>query len=262
MSINVRETNASAENFQLLASKSIDLGIAIWDTALDAVKGNGAFKGKAVPEIQTLVIDRLTAHLILVRSDKNINSVYDLEGKAFAPSFQGSGVYDTVKNMLDALGIKTKEFKGNLEDLQNAIADGRIVGYGKSGSGKKADASMVEVSSQTPVKLIGFTESDSAKIIAKYPTYIFDSIPAGTLNNKEPFLTISQYAGYFTTSATAEDTAYRLTKALYTTIQQASTEANNESARGRTPAETVKTNGLLPLHAGSARYFKEIGALK
>ena len=260
MSIQVRETGASVENFQLVLDGAADFGITSVETLYQARLGEGQFE-EAMPDLVNLMNYLKVADFIVVRADAGIETVQDLQGKSFAYGFQGSGGAVKTENMLKALGVEVEPFVGGLEDIVNAMKDGRIVGFGKSANGLEADASMLDVASTVPVTLLGFDEEQIATMEAQYPYWEFGEIPAGALPEQdEPVMSAIFYAGYFARADMDEDTAYRLTKGLWEGIEQAQQESGHKGALGRTPEETVATQEVAPVHPGAMRYYQEVGA--
>jgi len=141
------------------------------------------------------------------------------------------------------------------------MKDGRIVGFGKAANGLKADASFLDVHSATPIKPLGFSAEDVATLTAKYPYYQFVEVPAGAIGDSPAFTTSMIYANYFAHADMPEDEAYRLTKALWASLEEAATQTNYDGAKGREYSETVETRELLPLHPGAERFYREVGAL-
>jgi TRAP transporter TAXI family solute receptor len=264
MSINIRETGASNENIALLQDGSAQFGLSGLSTVVQAHKGLGDFEGADFPELCSLFVYLNNAEFITVRADAGIDSVEDLDGKPFAPGFQGSAVHDDILAYLEALDIHPEVFEGSLEDITNAMKDGRIVGFGKSANGLGPDASMLDVASAVPVKAIGFTKDQVDDILAADPNYelLFDfaEIPKGTIyDNDSKFMTGVVHAVYFSTNeALPEDDAFRVTKAMFEALDEAATQTNYAGAKGITAEDTTKTTDALPLCDGSKKYFDEL----
>jgi TRAP transporter TAXI family solute receptor len=265
MTINVRETGTSNENIQLLQEGAIDYGLAGLRTPSEASQGIGSFEGKPVPNLCTIMNFAKNAEYITVRADAGIESIYDLDGKAFAPGFQGTGLYDTLLSWFEILGIEVDTFTGSLEDVVNAFKDGRIVGFGKASAGFAPDASMLDVQSAISVKAIGFTQEDIDTIMAADPLnetrYRFEEVPAGTIyNNPEPFLTSVVTTNLFSsTDQLTEDEAYRLTRALWAAQEEAVAQTNYNGGKGITPEDTTSTASSLQICPGAQRYYDEVG---
>ena len=261
LNINIRETSASSENIQLLRDGAVDFGLSGLGTVIQARDGLGGFAANPYPELCNLMNYLRNAEFMTVRADMGIETIHDLEGKAVAPGFQGSAVHDNFLAYLDVLGIEVEVFEGSLEDIANAMKDGRIVAFGKSGNGLGADASMLDVASAVPVKAVGFTPEEAEQILNAAPDnqklFVFDEIPAGSIyDNPQPFVTSFVISSYFADASMPEETAFRLTKSMYEALDTAAQQSNYAGAKGITTELTTSTVQNLPLCAGSARYFE------
>ena len=260
ITVNVRESSTS-DNPCLVSQGSVDYGIAGLNALARSYKGTGQYEGNQSPDSRLLMTYLTVAEMIVVRSDKGIATVQDLEGMSFAPSMQGSPVYTKVLEMLDALGVTVDVFDGALEDVVSAMKDNRIVGFGKAGAGKAADASMLDAASAVPVTLVGFSDADIAAIQAVHPNFNFTEVPAGALMDSPAVKQSTIDAVYFTDASMSEDDAYRLTKALWTTLQASADESGYAASSGIVAEQTVEASRLVPLHPGAERYWREIGVL-
>ena len=260
ITVNVRESSTS-DNPGLVSQGSVDYGIAGLNALARSYKGTGQYEGNQSPDSRLLMTYLTVAEMIVVRSDKGIATVQDLEGMSFAPSMQGSPVYTKVLEMLDALGVTVDVFDGALEDVVSAMKDNRIVGFGKAGAGKAADASMLDAASAVPVTLVGFSDADIAAIQAVHPNFNFTEVPAGALMDSPAVKQSTIDAVYFTDASMSEDDAYRPTKALWTTLQASADESGYAASSGIVAEQTVEASRLVPLHPGAERYWREIGVL-
>ena len=260
ITVNVRESSTS-DNPGLVSQGSVDYGIAGLNALARSYKGTGQYEGNQSPDSRLLMTYLTVAEMIVVRSDKGIATVQDLEGMSFAPSMQGSPVYTKVLELLDALGVTVDVFDGALVDVVSAMKDNRIVGFGKAGAGKAADASMLDAASAVPVTLVGFSDADIAAIQAVHPNFNFTEVPAGALMDSPAVKQSTIDAVYFTDASMSEDDAYRLTKALWTTLQASADESGYAASSGIVAEQTVEASRLVPLHPGAERYWREIGVL-
>ena len=260
ITINVRESS-TIDNPGLVKDGSVDYAIAGLNALARSYKGTGQYEGNPNTDSRLLMTYLTVAEMLVVRSDKGISRVQDLEGMPFAPSMQGSPIYTKVLEMFDALGITVDVFDGALEDVVSAMKDNRIVGFGKAGAGKVADASMLDAASAVPVTLVGFTDQDIATIQAVHPNFNFTEVPAGALLDSPAVKQSTIDAVYFTSASMSEGDAYRLTKALWTTLQSSADESGYKASSGIVAEQTVEASRLVPLHPGAERYFREIGVL-
>ena len=266
LNINIRETGASSENIQLLRDGAVDFGLSGLSTVIQAQRGLGAFVDAPYEDLCLMMTYLKNGEFITVRADSGIETVEDLDGQAFAPSFQGSALYDNMLAYFAVLGIEVEVFDGSLEDIVNAMKDGRIVGFGKSGNGLGADASMLDVASSVEVRTLGFSQEQIDQIFAAAPEnellYQFVEVAPGSIyDNEEAFLTPVVLATYFTDSdGLTEDEQYRVTRALFESTAPAAEQTNYAGAMGIVAADTTDQAEKLALCPGSQQYFDEIGA--
>lgn len=262
MSINVRETGASTENIQLMRQGAVEFGLSGLPTSIEAQRGLGAWEAEPYPELCNIVNYGRVAEFVTVRADAGIDDIEDLQGKPFAPGIQGSSGFDNTMTFLGALGIEVEVFNGGLEDIVNAFKDGRIVGFVKSGAGTGPDASMLDVASAVDVKVVGYTEEQVDTILNADDdnslVYTFDEVPAGSAFDNEPLQTSFLYSGLVSHTGLAEETAYRLTKAMFESIPEMAEEVNYAGSRDITAESTTDTADRFPLCPGAQRYYDEI----
>lgn len=251
MTVNVRETTSGSENLGLITEDAIDYGVGTPAQVVESGRD----------DLRMLMVYYQSADFYIVRKDTGITGFGDLEGRKFAPGLSGAGSTDRVNAILDALEIQPDKFEGSLEDIVNAMKDRRIEGYSKSGNGLRADATMLDVASAVDVDLIGFTPEEVATLKEKMPDLQFVEAPADVLPGTKPHTTTRNIAIYFTDTDMSDEVAYRLTKALWNTIEAASDAANFDPTRGHTYEGTIAVMNQVPLHPGAERFYKEVGAL-
>lgn len=263
MNINVRETAASSENIQLVDDGDVELAISSWELLKQAHDGIGSFEDDPHENLVPILTYLQVAEFMLARTETvpENPTMSDLSGLAVAPSSQGASTYEKWANILDVLEIDYDAFDGSLEDVINAMKDGRIAAFGKSAAGLSPDASMLDVASSTDVVPVTLTDEDVATLTEAVPYYGFTTIEAGAMDGWPEFQTPLITAVYFVDASMSDDEAYRLTKALAETLQGAADESGYGGADNIPMSLTVDTIEELPLHPGAERYFEEIGEL-
>lgn len=263
MNINVRETAASSENIQLVDDGDVELAISSWELLKQAHDGIGSFEGDPHENLVPILTYLQVAEFMLARTETvpENPTMSDLSGLTVAPSSQGASTYEKWANILDVLEIDYDAFDGSLEDVINAIKDGRIAAFGKSANGLRPDASMLDVASSTDVVPVTLTDEDVATLTEAVPYYGFTTIEAGAMDGWPEFQTPLITAVYFVDASMSDDEAYRLTKALAESLQAAADESGYGGADNIPMSLTVDTIEELPLHPGAERYFEEIGEL-
>lgn len=249
ITINVRETNSGGENIGLVTEGAIDFGVGTPDQAA------------SLPNLRMLLVYYQSADFFLVRRGSGIETLEDLEGQPFSYGLQGSGSALRVQAVFEALGIQPDVFEGSLEDIVNAMKDQRIVGFSKAANGLRADASMLDVASAVEVDLIGFSDENLEVLAEEMPNLAYTDVPAGALPGTEAHTTMIAPAIMFVDESMPDEVAYRLTKALWESLEPASDAANFEPTRGHTYEGTLAITNQVPLHPGAEQFYEDEGAL-
>lgn len=254
---NVVETGATLDNLRRLERGQVDLGLVTTNVAYDVYNGKGAFDGKAYGGL-VLWVYGVSIQNVVVREDAGISALADLEGKKFNPGIVGSGTEATTESVFSALGIAPDWARGSTGDIVDQIKDNRVTGYVKSSAGRKLDASSVDISTLTPIRVLGLTDEQAQIIADKLP-----SLSVVSVQDEEAAKGIAGYRtwAYATTTMARpdldEETAYRITKAIVedNEIQSAAFAGLKGS---EIPAMTMELS-TSPLHPGAIRYYEEIG---
>jgi uncharacterized protein len=97
--------------------------------------------------------------------------------------------------------------------------------------------------------------------MAQYKFFIKDKIPDGVYKDVKGVETLAVGAQWTTTSKQPDDLVYEITKALWSDKTRAAMDAGH--AKGKEIRKETALAGVgIPLHAGSEKYYKEIGLVK
>lgn len=254
---NVVETGATLDNLRRLQRGQVDLGLVTTNVAYDAYHGEGAFEGRPYEGL-VLWVYGVSIQNVVVRKDAGVDSLSGLEGKPFNPGIVGSGTEATAEKVFATLGIKPDWTRGSTGDIVDQIKDNRVTGYVKSSAGRKLDASSVDISTLTPVKVLSLTDEQSKLVAEKLPSL---SIVDVKENEAAQGMPAYQTWAYATTTMARpdldEETAYRITKAIVEDNElQAAAFAGLKGSD--IPVMTMEL-ATTPLHPGAIRYYEEIG---
>lgn len=258
VSINVVETGASVDNINRIKKGQLDLGLTTIHLQYQAFHGMGPWKDNAIKDQYVLWVYQPAPQNFIVREDSGVKTVYDLTGKSFNPGMRGSATEKTAEAILDALGVKPNFYRGGTEDTVAAIKDRRVVGYVKSGAGVKSlDASTLDIATFTPIRMIGFTDQDIAKVQAKYPDLSPVSIPKGIYKDTPAHKTFAMLIGVVASKSLPEDLVYKMVKAAHENF--ADQVAAYPSIKGENLSELTLETCTVPLHPGAIKYYREKG---
>lgn len=258
VNVSVVETGASVDNINRIKKGDLDMGMTTIHLQYQAYHGMGPWQGKPIKDQYVLWVYQPAPQNFVVREDSGVKTVYDLTGKNFNPGMRGSATEKTVEAILDALDVKPNFYRGGTDDTVAAIKDNRIVGYVKSGAGVKAlDASTLDIATFTPIRLIGFTDQDIAKVQAKYPYLSPISIPAGIYKDSPAYKTFTMLIGVVAKKDLPDELVYRMVKAVHEHYPD-QVAAYPSIKDTNLPQLTLETS-TVPLHPGAIRYYKEAG---
>jgi uncharacterized protein len=256
--ISVVETGGGVDNINRMKKGSVDLGLLTMHSSYEIYHGLGEWKGKAYTDQYVLWQYAVVPSNYIVREDSGVKTLYDLDGKPFNPGQRGSATEATTERVLGALGINPKYYRGGGDDTLSAIKDNRIVGYVKSGAGINViDASSMDLSTFTPIRILAFSDQDIARIKAKYPHFGTVSVPKGMFKDSPAYKTISQVNGVMAKKDLSEDLAYKMVKAACENMEDQ--VAAYPALKGLTLPQLTMEHTTLPLHPGAVKYYREIG---
>jgi uncharacterized protein len=258
VNINVVETGASVDNINRIKKGQLDLGMTTIHLQYQAYHGMGPWKDNPIKDQYVLWVYQPAPQNFVVREDSGVKSVYDLTGKAFNPGMRGSATEKTVEEILAALAVTPNFYRGGTDDTVASIKDKRIVGYAKSGAGVKTlDASSLDIATFTPIRLIGFTDQDIAKVQAKYPYLSPVTVPKGIYKDSPAYKTFAMLIGVVASKSLPEDLVYKMVKASHEHF--ADQVAAYPSIKGDNLPELTLETCTVPLHPGAIKFYRELG---
>ncbi|MBQ9697181.1 MAG: TAXI family TRAP transporter solute-binding subunit [Acidaminococcaceae bacterium] len=249
-------------NLNMVSEGEAQISIAISSNAYQCLNGTDSFKDHAYKDLKAIAGLYLNPNQVVVTNKSGITSLEGVKGKHFAVASAGSSVYNECQTHFTAAGIKFPDeikaeyiaFGGAADMLQNGTIDGAWIMSG-------APASAVSQALTANCRLIDISDDIIKKLQEKYPWYVKYTIPAGTYpNQKDAVNTSAIKMVMFCRGDLKEDTVYQLTKSFWEHIDELGQSQKN--LKGLKPAEAVVGIANLPLHAGAAKYYKEIGVLK
>lgn len=258
VNINVVETGASVDNINRIKKGQLDLGMTTIHLQYQAYHGMGPWKDNPIKDQFVLWVYQPAPQNFVVREDSGVKTIYDLTGKPFNPGMRGSATEKTVEAILEVLGVKPNFYRGGTEDTIAAIKDRRVVGYVKSGAGiRSLDASTLDLATFTPIRILGFTDQDIAKVQAKYPDLSVVTVPKGIYKDTPEYKTFAMLIGVVASKNLSEDLVYKMVKAAHENF--ADQVAAYPSIKGENLIELTLSTCTVPLHPGAIKYYREKG---
>ena len=254
MSASAQSTGASVANINMLGDGGIDLATVQNDIAYYAAHGTEMFKDKKVDGLQGIAsLYPETCQFVTLKSS-GIKSLAELKGKRVAVGAVGSGVEANVRQILAAYGVTYNDIDAqylSFAEGASALKDGNVdvavltAGY--------PTASVQDIASQNPVRLLPVEEKIADDLIAQYPFYTKTVIPAGTYAGfDEEVSSVAVMAMLVAGPTVNADLGYSVTKAIFGNVDrlQAAHAVGKQITK-----DTAKAGMSLPMNAGAERYF-------
>lgn len=255
-------TEASVQNMNLLQKKEAHVAFSMNQVVGNAYNGKDKFEGRANQDLRVMTALYPNIVQMVVPAKSNVKSVKDFKGKRFVPGAAGSGTETSCREIFALYGIDYKDkkdlkadyvgFTEAVELLKNGQSDGAFISAGVPNS------AVMDLSNSTAVRLISLEPEMVQKICQEKPWYYPYTIKANTYKGQtEDITTVAQANLLVTRADLEEELVYNLTKAIYE--NNADLVASHSAAKDINKENAL--NGLVgvPLHPGSAKYFKEIG---
>jgi uncharacterized protein len=250
-------SNASADNIAALAEGEADLAFTQTDVMSNAAEGVNGFEGKQVDNV--LAIGSLYPETIQIvtSADSGIASVEDLAGKAVSVGAPGSGTYVNAEQILAAHGLSMDDIDAqnlDFDESTGGIQDGNIdAAFITAGT---PTGSVEGLAATNDITIVPIAQDVIDSLVAEFPYYAADTIPAGTYGLESEVTTVAVLAMLVVTDSLSEDEVYEMTKAIYDNTDKIT------HAKGALITKDSALDGVgIDLHPGAEKYFKEEGLL-
>ena len=256
MNASAQSTGASVANINMLRDGAVDLATVQNDITYYAVNGTEMFQDKKVDGLQGIAaLYPETCQFVTLQSS-GIKSIADLKGKRVAVG----AVEANARQILEAYGVTYDDIDEqflSFAEGASALKDGNVdvavltAGY--------PTASVQDIASQNPVRLLPVDDHVADALIAKYPFYTKTVIPAGTYAGfDEAVPGVSVMAMLVAGPSINADLGYSITKAIFSNLDrlQAAHAVGKQISK-----EAAKSGMSLPMNAGAEKYFNGEGEL-
>jgi TRAP transporter TAXI family solute receptor len=259
--VQTRNTKGSTENVPLLEAGQIDLGLVTGEVAHEALTG----VGRPPADLRILSAMYSTAGMFVVRADTPCRSIADLKGRPVAFGAKGSGLVVLARYVLEGLGLDMNRdfhavFLDQAGDGPKMVMDGRVAALWGGGTGWPGFAAVA--GGPAGARFIVPDAEGIRRIQTKHPFLKTLTVPAGSYPGQvAPLVSVGSWALIMARPALADDTAYRLARALHR--GQAALGRRLAQARETTAANTIAaTTSPDLIHTGVLRYLREIGLIR
>lgn len=147
---------------------------------------------------------------------------------------------------MDDIQPQNLDFGESTDGLQTGQIDAAFVTAGYP------TAAVEALGATTDVVIVPVAADKAEALIAKYPYYAVDTIPAGTYGLETDVPTVSVLAMLAVKADLPEDVAYGITKAIY-----GNTDKISHAKGSFIKAETALDGIGIDVHPGAQKYFDE-----
>ena len=257
----VQATKTSVENLNLLQAGRGDIAFTLGDSLVDAWKGKeeAGFK-TPLRKLRGIAAIYPNYIQIVARADSRIRSLADLKGKNISVGAPKSGTELNARTIFAAAGLAYKDFGKveylpfgeSVELMKNRQLDATMQSAALGASSVRDLAASVDiVVVPIPANVLRKTND---------PAYLPATIPANTYRGQTADVHSAAVQNFLVThEGISNDIVYRVTKALWTNLDQL------VAAHPATKAIDIRhaLDGMpLPLHPGAEKYYKEVGIIK
>ena len=260
----VQSTGASKANIQLVDMKEANMAVVQNDVMYYAYTGTDLFEGTEIKGFSAVATLYPELCQIVASEASGIKTVADLAGKRVSVGDAGSGVEFNAKQILAAYGI----------DIDKDI-NKQNLGFGPSADALKDDkidaffcvagiptTAITDLAMGMDITLVPVDDDKFDSLCSQYGFYTRQTIPAGTYNGvDEDVKTAAVMATYIVSNDLSEDTVYKITKAIFENKDEiAAAHVKGNELDSAKAVEGIPD--VVPMHAGAAKYFKEIGVIE
>lgn len=252
---NAETSGASAENMTTLKAGDAEIAFTQTDIASYAKDGKLMFEGDVVDNVSAIGTLYPETIQIVTTAKSGIKSVEDLKGKKVSVGAPGSGTAANAEQILEIHGITFDDIKKqdlSFDESTAGIQDGTIdAAFVTAGTPTGA---VEGLSATEDVVIVPIAQDKIDAIIAKYPYYAKEEIPAGTYKLAEPVLTVAVQAMLVVSNDLSDEVVYDITKSIFENLDKVT------HAKGKLIKVENALNGVgIDVHPGAQKYYDEKG---
>lgn len=247
-------SQASAANMTALEAGEAEIAFVQTDIAYYATEGTLMFEGQKIESVSALGSLYPETVQLVTLADSGIKSYEDLKGKKVSVGAPGSGTYANAEQLLEIHGLtmadiqaQNLDFGESADGIQSGQIDAAFITAGYPTGAVEA------LNATKGVYIVPVTADKAEALIAKYPYYAVDAIPAGTYGLAEEIPAVSVGAMLAVKKDLPEDLVYAMTKAIYDNTDKIS------HAKGAFIKAETGLDGIgIEVHPGAQKYFDEL----
>ncbi len=256
----------SGENVRLLRENEAQFAILQGLFGHYAATGTGPVKADG-PQKKLRAVTMLWQNVeqfVIAKKYVKTGTVSDLaglKGQAMAMGKKNSGTIGSNRTLLKALDVDIdKDYTlvyGGYGPSANAVQNGKAAGMGTPSGVPGGAVTKLFAAAKGKVQMLSFTPEQAKKADAGKGLWTPYTIKAGTYPGQDKDINTIAQPNFLATSVDVDEEAvYLITKTIYENL--AFLNAIHKATKAMAIEKAIA--GLpVPLHAGAARYYKEVG---
>ncbi len=258
--VTVESTGGSVFNVKAIQADQLDLALAQSDVVFQAYNGGGEFEAAPFEELRTIMGLHAEPMHLVCNADAGVSQFSDIAGKRVNLGNAGSGILNTVQQMLEVKGMSEADVQAEYlraAEAPDFLRDGRLdcffytVGIGA--------AAVRDIAATSDVTIVPLDDDEFQGLIDEFPYYAFATAPAGTYGGQDEDVTLFGVKALFVTStAMTDDEVYTIVKAILDNLD--AFRAIHPALADLTTEDFLSGLGA-PLHPGAERAYQEAGLL-
>jgi len=201
-----------------------------------------------------------------VRADSDIQTLDDIEGGSVFLGPQGGGAYNAAKGWIESttglvVGEDYEAIKANWQTGFQAFLDGKVDVY--TNGCLDPCGQFIQFTETEDLRFVGPADHTGEAVDKWLGKFRYrEEIPAGQYKgqkNDGPVMSFDTAVGIGVRADLDEETVYKVTKAFWENIESVTSDA--PWAKALSVDFAAKPRGLIQLHPGAARYYKEVGVM-
>ena len=253
-----QKTDGAKDNIQKIHQGSLQLGLVQSDVMTYAWQGRRSFQQEGRMDSFRVIAGLYSEAVQLVTIDPEIREIADLKGKRISVGSEGSGVFFSAFDVLDAAGITMNEiipvyedFAASTEALKNREID---AAFFVSGTPTPA---ITELCRKDAAYLVPIDPMTRKRMLDASPFYSVCTIPANSyIGQTEDVESVGVTAILVASANCSDSEIYELTEALFENRQRIAALHGKGADLNPESASRIQT---APFHPGAVRYYREQG---
>ena len=257
-------TNGTPHNIQLMARREAEVAIAQSGVVYQAVNGVEAYKEQG-KQTHFKAMTQLYPNVMqwVVRKESRAQTLADLKGKKVIPGAQNSATELNSREMFSVLGLDYRarddlkadymDYNQAVEQLKNKHAEATLL------AGGVPTAAVLDIMTSGEGRLLSLPDDYIRKLCDKYPWYSPFTIPANSYKGQDREVkTVAVTNILIVRGDLGDDLVHDLLNAIYeNTGRLSSAHAAMKAFKLQDGLKGI--SGVVDLHPGAARFFKEKG---